>query len=162
MTHIRINKLTITGSDNALSPGQRQAINWTNAGILLIGHLRPNSMKSSSKFIHFHSRKSIWTHCQLPFCLGLNVLLEWKHSTALHEPNMSIRVHEITINLTVCSKSFTEQHQGNIKVTYYWHLVRGIHWSPVDSPHTVPVIWKVFLYDNFVLDFLYWQLWKLS
>ena len=27
----------IIGSDNGLSPGQRQAIIWTNAGILLIG-----------------------------------------------------------------------------------------------------------------------------
>ena len=29
-------KLTIIGSDNDLSPGRRQAIIWTNAGILLI------------------------------------------------------------------------------------------------------------------------------
>ena len=28
---------TNIGSDNGLSPGRRQAINWTNAGILLIG-----------------------------------------------------------------------------------------------------------------------------
>ena len=37
VTHICINKLTIVGSDNGLSPGRRQAIIWTNAGILLIG-----------------------------------------------------------------------------------------------------------------------------
>ena len=36
MTHICISKLTITDSDNGLSPGRRQAIIWTNAGILLI------------------------------------------------------------------------------------------------------------------------------
>ena len=30
------------GSDNGLSPGRRQAIIWTNAGILLIGLLRTN------------------------------------------------------------------------------------------------------------------------
>ena len=30
------------GSDNGLSPGQRQAIIWTNAGILLIGPLGTN------------------------------------------------------------------------------------------------------------------------
>ena len=33
---------TITGSDNGLSPGGRQAIIWTNAGILLIGPLATN------------------------------------------------------------------------------------------------------------------------
>ena len=33
--HICIGKLTIIGSDDGLSPGWRQAIIWTNAGILL-------------------------------------------------------------------------------------------------------------------------------
>ena len=36
VTHICVSKLTIIGSDNVLSPGRRQAIIWTNAGILLI------------------------------------------------------------------------------------------------------------------------------
>ena len=38
VTHICVNKLAIIGSDNGLglSPGRRQAIIWTNAGILLI------------------------------------------------------------------------------------------------------------------------------
>ena len=40
--HICVNKLTIIGSDNGLSPGQCQAIIWTNAGILLIGPLGTN------------------------------------------------------------------------------------------------------------------------
>ena len=34
------------GSDNGLSPGRRQAIIWTNAGILLIDHWEHSSMKS--------------------------------------------------------------------------------------------------------------------
>ena len=42
MTHICINKLTIIGSDNGLSPRRRQAIIWTNDGILLIGPLGTN------------------------------------------------------------------------------------------------------------------------
>ena len=37
VTHIYVSKLTSIGSDNGLSPGRRQAIIWTNAGILLIG-----------------------------------------------------------------------------------------------------------------------------
>ena len=40
--------------------GRRQAIIWTNAGILLIEPLGTISMPLSSKFIHFHSRKCIW------------------------------------------------------------------------------------------------------
>ena len=46
VTHICVNKLTIIGSDNGLSPGWRQAIIWTNVGILLIGPLGTNFMKS--------------------------------------------------------------------------------------------------------------------
>ena len=43
VAHICISKLTIIGSDNGLLPGQRQAIIWTNVGILLIGPLGTNS-----------------------------------------------------------------------------------------------------------------------
>ena len=37
--YIIVSKHTIIGSDNGLSPDRRQAIIWTNAGILLIGPL---------------------------------------------------------------------------------------------------------------------------
>ena len=33
VTHICVGNLTIIGPDNGLSPGRRQAIIWTNAGI---------------------------------------------------------------------------------------------------------------------------------
>ena len=42
VTHICVGKLTIIGSDNGLSPGRRQAIICTNAGIWLIGPLGIN------------------------------------------------------------------------------------------------------------------------
>ena len=42
VTHICVGKLTIIGSDNGLSPGRRQAIIWTNDGILLIEPLGTN------------------------------------------------------------------------------------------------------------------------
>ena len=42
MKHICVGNRTSTGSDNGLSPGRRQAIIWTNGGILLIGSLGTN------------------------------------------------------------------------------------------------------------------------
>ena len=42
VTHICVSTLTIVGSDNGLSPGRRQAIIYTNDGILLIGPLGTN------------------------------------------------------------------------------------------------------------------------
>ena len=49
VTHICINKTTIIGSDNGLSPGRCQAIIWTNAGILLIGTLGTNNSEISNQ-----------------------------------------------------------------------------------------------------------------
>ena len=42
VTHICVSKLTITRPDNGLSPGRRQTIIWTSAGILLIRTLVTN------------------------------------------------------------------------------------------------------------------------
>ena len=42
VTHICVSEIIIVGSDNGLSPGRRQVIIWTNAGILLIEPMRIN------------------------------------------------------------------------------------------------------------------------
>ena len=97
VTHICVSKLTIIGSDNGLSPNRRQAIIWTNAGILLIGPLRTNFSEIlieiyvfSFKKIHLKLSSGIW----LPFCLGLNVL---KH----REPYANICiVHQLLSSVT--------------------------------------------------------------
>ena len=77
VTHICVSKLNIIGSDNGLSPGRCQAINWTNAGILLIGPLGTHFNEIliaihtfSFKKIHLKMSSGKWR----PFCLGLNVL----------------------------------------------------------------------------------------
>ena len=56
LAHICISKLTIIGSDNSLVPGQREAIIWTNAGILLTGPLGTNFSELLIK-IHIFSSK---------------------------------------------------------------------------------------------------------
>ena len=75
VTHICVSKLPIIGSVNGLSPGRRQAIIWTNAGILLIGPVGTNFNRNSYIFLKkIHLKRSSgkwWT-----FCLGLNVLKE--------------------------------------------------------------------------------------
>ena len=57
VTHICVSVLTTIGSDNDLSPGRRQAIIWTNAGILLIGPLGTNFSKISIKILIFSLKK---------------------------------------------------------------------------------------------------------
>ena len=62
LTLICGSKLTITGSDNGLAPGRRQAIIWTNAGILLIWHLR-TPFREIWIEIHISScKKCIWKY----------------------------------------------------------------------------------------------------
>ena len=89
VTHICVSKLTIIGSDNGLAPVRRQAIIWTNAGILLIGPLGTNFSEIlieihafSFRKIHLKMSSGKWR----PFYLGLNVLnkvlltyLSWRH-----------------------------------------------------------------------------------
>ena len=77
VTHICVGKLTIIASDNGLSPGRRQAIIWTNDGILWIGPLGTNFNEIlieihtfSFKKMHLKISSAKWR----PFCFGLNVL----------------------------------------------------------------------------------------
>ena len=93
MTHIYVGKLTIIGSDNGLSPGRRQAIIWTNAGILLIEPLGTNFREilieiqiNSFKKMRLKMSSAKWR----PFYFGLNVLItilqntEYSRSTMCH------------------------------------------------------------------------------
>ena len=76
MTHICVCRLTITGSDNGLTPGRRQAIIWTNAGILLIGPLGTNVSENFIEFAAFSFTKMRFKLSSAkwrPFCLRLNV-----------------------------------------------------------------------------------------
>ena len=79
VTYICVSKLTIIGSDNGLSPRRRQAIIWTNAGILLIGPfgtklsaISIEIVRVSFKKIRLKGSSAKWR----PFCLGLNELIK--------------------------------------------------------------------------------------
>ena len=77
VTHICVSKLTIIGSDNGLSPGRRQAIIWTNVGILLIRTLGTNFSEILGEIHSFSFSKM---HLKMSsakwrlFGLGLNEL----------------------------------------------------------------------------------------
>ena len=83
-TRICVGRLTTTGSDNGLSPGRRQAIIWTNVGILSVESLGTNISEIWIKILAFSFKKM---HLKMssgkwrPSCLSLNVLkifrIEW-------------------------------------------------------------------------------------
>ena len=75
--HICVGNLTIIGSDNGLSPGRRQAIIWTNSGILSIGPLGTNFGDILAEIIPFSFKKmylKVSSAKWRSFSLGLNVL----------------------------------------------------------------------------------------
>ena len=83
VTHICVSKLTIIGSDNGLSPDQRQAIIWNNAGLLLIGPLGTNFSEILIEILKFSFKKmrlNVSSAKRRPFCPGLNVLRLEKHA----------------------------------------------------------------------------------
>ena len=95
VTHICVGNLTIIGSDNGLSPCRRQAIIWTNAGILLI---RTSGTNFSEILGEIHSFSFSKMHLKMSsgkwrlFGLGLNVLITWQGAKIV-APTIAVRRH---------------------------------------------------------------------
>ena len=88
--HICVNRLTSIGPYNGLSPGPRQPIIWTNAGILLIGPLVTNFSEILIEIITFsfkEIRLKVSSAKRQPFCPGLNALSDSHVYNAVREAN---------------------------------------------------------------------------
>ena len=77
-------------------------------------------------------------------------LLHYTHINKLAERSLqwslrSVTVSQITGDPIVCSTGYSNQQKGN-KAPDYRLFVRGIHRSPLDSPHKGPITWKAFIY----------------
>ena len=119
MTHICVSNLTI-GSDNGLSPCRRQAIIWTNVGILLIGPLGTNFSEIlieihtySFKKMHLKMSSGKWP----PFCLGLNVLKP--HERRNHEKCSFDTIFRMTYS-TKCFKSVKNKEKWKCYIKFCW------------------------------------------
>ena len=87
MTHICVGNLPIIGSDNGLLPDRRQALIWTNAGILLIGRLGTNFSEILIKIITFSFKKirlKMSSAKSCSFRLGLNELMNVVQLQSMH------------------------------------------------------------------------------
>ena len=87
VTHICVSKLAIIGLDNGLSPDRRQAIIWTNAGLLLIGPFGTKFSEILIEILTFSFKKmhlKVSSAKRRPFCLGLNVLTEFYKTHSLY------------------------------------------------------------------------------
>ena len=112
VTHICVSKLTIIGSDNGLSPDRRQAIVWTNAGLLLIGPLGTNFNEILIEILTFPFKKmrlKVPSAKRRPFCLGINVLnshWNWSMDEQLHPTKQWMRLLLIHVLISILVLSF--------------------------------------------------------
>ena len=111
VTHICVGKSTIIGSDNGLSPDRRQAIIWTNAGILLIGPLGTYFSEiltgiQTFSFKKMYLKMSSAKWC--PFCLGLNVLMRlWQTCDEEYSEKRTMSVVQSYYNLRKLPRATT-------------------------------------------------------
>ena len=140
MTHICISKLTIIGSDNGLSPVQRQAIIKTNATIMLIGTLGTKFSEIFSKIFTLYSRKCIWKY---RLWNGLNVLIIFKRLGLIEDISSPFAIYPLPVydphlwnidNLFVgiwsCSRSRITKNVV-IMNQIWWQIITVIWWLAV-------------------------------
>ena len=114
VTHICVGKLTIISSGNGLSPVRRQAIIWTNAGLLLIVPLGTNFSEILIEILTFSFKK---LHLKVssvkwrPFCLGLNVL-----KPRFHNKSTPSHVHKTGQTTVVGHTQFTWHNKKSLRV----------------------------------------------
>ena len=117
-THICVSNLTFIGSDNGLSPDRRQAIIWTNAGLLLIGPLGTNFSEILIEILTFSFKKmglKVSSAKRRPFCLGLNVLSRPWHESMKVCPSLHTQTEWYFSSLYIF-----------MSFTYGWHIMWSI------------------------------------
>ena len=135
VTHICVGNLTIMGSDNGLSPDRRQAIIWTNAGMLLIGPLGTNFSEILAEIITFSFKKMYLKKASAkwrPFCLGLKVLMD------LTRP-----AHDWT-----CLDALVIAHIGPYQITERMHLASQMTFVDNDSAIKIWLAIELFICDK--------------
>ena len=100
--HICISKLTTIGSDTDLAPTRRQAIIWTNGGILLLWPLHALGTKFSEIFIKIHTFSFKKTHLKMSSAkwqqrfLSLNVLTSFVKLATYDHPLSPLLFHVLS------------------------------------------------------------------
>ena len=173
MSHICVGNLTVTGSllkyccsDNGLAPGQRQAIIWSNAEILLTEPLGTNFSEIlieiytfSFKKVHLKWSSVKWRHfvsasmvkngtCRLTAIAEAIILVPWYHYSDAIMGMMASQITSLTIvYLTVHSGTDQRKHQSSASLAFVWE----IHRWPVNFPHKWPVTRKMFPFDDVIM-----------
>ena len=148
MTHICVSDPTSIGSDNGLSPGRRQAIIRTNAGILLKGPLGTNFSEILIEILSFSLKKirlKMSSAKRRPFCLGLNVLKDPLKSSlpngcwATHLNNLVTPERSEIIYKFIFLSRFQNWYLDH-RFTY-WDI--GLRWMPQNSSAEILMLIRI-------------------
>ena len=130
-----MSKLTTIGLDNGLLPGRRQAIIWTNDGILLFRTLGTNFSEILSKIHSFSFKKmhlKMASAKWLLFRLGLNELIE-------HFPNIFHETtHLVDFKLESCVGYGTSQASWTFGHALLNLFISVFRWSSNRNPGPRP------------------------
>ena len=131
VTHICVSEIIIIGSDNGLSLGRRQAIIWTNAGILLIG---PLGIKFNGILIEINTFSFKKMHLKMSsakwrlFRLGLNVLIgHWCSRIELQQTNFPSSLNYDGKPSWKRSQVALPDHVSNYDVRLLWIITSYAH-----------------------------------
>ena len=120
--HLCVGKLTSIGSDNGLSPGRRQAIIWTNAGILLIGPLGANICEILIEILTFSFKKmrfKVSSAKSLPQCV--KYAIPW--GLVIHY-KLTWDVSGNVMGHGICQwKWGSERDQPTKELMHNWHML---------------------------------------
>ena len=147
VTHKCVGKQTIIGSDNDLLPGRRQAIIWTNAGILLVGPIGTNFSEISIKILTFSFTKmrlNVSSAKWRPFCLVLNVLINRLFKRRSMKSSQLRFTGLCEGNSPVASELLAQMASNAGNVSIWWrhhvHFWWSIYWKRVATHKTMPKI----------------------
>ena len=150
VTHICVRDLTSIGSDNDLSPGRRQAIIRTNAGILLIRPLGTNFSEILVEILIFSFQKMLLKVSyakRQPFCLGLNQLSE------RHLPTSISNAPENTLTNTTASRPIS----GYAGYMNQWGLQRRYVLFDIYSTNNIEIKEYLIKLTNIIYAFILWH-----
>ena len=137
---ICVGNLTIIGSDKALSPGRRQAIIWTNAGMLSIGPLGTNFSDILLEILTFLFRK-----------MRLKASSQVCEMAAIFSRPQCVNTWWISPMINICSirSHYVKETKSTlIHVKIYIHLSRCLKKYPKSCtviPMEIPSIWQLFV-----------------
>ena len=145
MTHICVSKQTIFGSDSGLSPGRRQAIIQTNAGLLLIcpyGIIFNEISIENHTFIFIQKyiiiQENLMSSAKWrPFCFGLSVLTVLQFMSFCEEATVSRYLdlwHLITdvtvwIGVFICIQQTFHNIKARLWGSFEMFLFIGFPWG---------------------------------